>query len=106
MTIYRLPEEHIFPPVSEAEPNGLLGVGGDLNPDRVMKAYSSGIFPWYSRNQPILWFAPNPRFVIFPEELKIQRSLKKVIKKNIFEIRINKFSLYLIRIYILQIAFF
>jgi leucyl/phenylalanyl-tRNA--protein transferase len=89
MTIYRLPEEHIFPPVSEAEPNGLLGVGGDLNPDRVMKAYSSGIFPWYSRNQPILWFAPDPRFVIFPEELKIQRSLKKVIKKNIFEIRIN-----------------
>jgi len=89
MTIYRLPVEHIFPPVSEAEPNGLLGVGGDLDSDRVMKAYRNGIFPWYSRNQPILWFAPDPRFVIFPEELKVQRSLKKVIKKNIFEIRIN-----------------
>ena len=89
MTIYRLPVEHIFPPVSEAEPNGLLGVGGDLDPERVMKAYNNGIFPWYSRNQPILWFAPDPRFVLFPQELKIQRSLKKVLKKNLFDIRIN-----------------
>lgn len=89
MTIYRIPEEHIFPPVAEAEPNGLLGVGGDLAPSRLVKAYKSGIFPWYSRNQPILWFAPDPRFVLFPEEFKIQRSLKKVVKKDLFEIRIN-----------------
>lgn len=89
MTIYRIPEEHIFPPVSEAEPNGLLGVGGDLAPKRLLKAYRSGIFPWYSRNQPILWFAPDPRFVLFPNEFKIQRSLKKVVKQNRFEIRIN-----------------
>lgn len=89
MTIYRIPEEHIFPPVSEAEPNGLLGVGGDLDPERLRYAYRSGIFPWYSRNQPILWFAPNPRFVLFPNEFKIQRSLKKTVKKNKFEIRIN-----------------
>lgn len=89
MTIYRIPEEHIFPPVSEAEPNGLLGVGGDLDPERLRHAYRSGIFPWYSRNQPILWFAPDPRFVLFPENFKIQRSLKKVVKKNSFDIRIN-----------------
>ena len=89
MTIYRLPSEHIFPPVSEAEPNGLLGVGGDLDPERVIKAYRSGIFPWYSEGQPILWFAPNPRFVLFPEEFKIQRSLRKVVRKELFEIRIN-----------------
>jgi len=89
MTIYRIPEEHIFPPVSEAEPNGLLGVGGDLAPKRLLKAYRSGIFPWYSRNQPILWFAPDPRFVLFPHEFKIRRSLKKVVKQNRFEIRIN-----------------
>ena len=89
MTIYRIPDEHIFPPVSEAEPNGLLGVGGDLDPSRLLKAYRSGIFPWYSRNQPILWFAPNPRFVLFPNEFRIQRSLKKVVKQNRFEIRIN-----------------
>ena len=89
MTIYRIPEEHIFPPVSEAEPNGLLGVGGDLAPARLLKAYRSGIFPWYSRNQPILWFAPDPRFVLFPQEFRIQRSLKKVVKQNRFEIRIN-----------------
>ena len=83
MTIYRIPEEHIFPPVSEAEPNGLLGVGGDLAPARLLHAYRSGIFPWYSRNQPILWFAPDPRFVLFPQEFKIQRSLKKRLSNKI-----------------------
>ena len=89
MPIYQLPEQHIFPPAFEAEPNGLLAVGGDLHPERLFKAYQEGIFPWYSLRQPILWFAPNPRYVLFPNELHIPKSLKKTIKKNIFEIRIN-----------------
>ena len=89
MPIYQLPEQHIFPPAFEAEPNGLLAVGGDLHPDRLFKAYQEGIFPWYSHRQPILWFSPNPRFVLFPSDLHISKSLKKTIKKKQFEIRIN-----------------
>ena len=89
MPIYQLPEQHIFPPAFEAEPNGLLAVGGDLHPDRLFKAYQEGIFPWYSQRQPILWFSPNPRFVLFPSELHIPKTLKKTIKKKKFEIRIN-----------------
>ena len=78
-----------FPPVSEAERNGLLGVGGDLHPDRLFKAYQNGIFPWYSEGQPILWFAPNPRFVIPMKCFRFSRSVKKNVKSNTFEIRIN-----------------
>ncbi len=89
MPIYQLPEQHIFPPAFEAEPNGLLAVGGDMHPDRLFKAYQEGIFPWYSHRQPILWFSPNPRFVLFPSDLHISKSLKKTIKKKQFEIRIN-----------------
>ena len=83
MTIYRIPEEHIFPPVSEAEPNGLLGVGSDLAPERLLKAYRSGIFPWYSRNQPSYGLHQIPDLCC---QLTIQRSLKKVVKQNRFEI--------------------
>ena len=68
--------ESILPPVSEAEYNGLLGLGGDLHPDRLLLVYNSGIFPWYSQGQPILWFSPDPRFVLIPQEFRISRSLK------------------------------
>lgn len=89
MPVYQLPDQHIFPPVSEAERNGLLGIGGDLHPDRLFKAYQNGIFPWYSEGQPILWFAPNPRFVIPMKCFRFSRSVKKNVKSNTFEIRIN-----------------
>lgn len=74
----------LFPDVSEAllEPDGLLAIGGDLSTERLLAAYSHGIFPWYSDGQPILWWSPNPRAVLFPEELKISRSLKKAIKRQ------------------------
>ena len=75
MPVYQLPEQHIFP-VSEAERNGLLGIGGDYI-RKLFKAYHSGIFPWYSEGQPILWFAPNPRFVLPVDEFHVSRSLKK-----------------------------
>ena len=66
MPVYRIPDALVFPHPSEAEPGGLLGVGGDLSVQRLLLAYSSGIFPWYSEPQPILWFSPDPRFVLVP----------------------------------------
>lgn len=78
-----------FPPVSSAlrEPDGLLAAGGDLRPDRLLAAYRQGIFPWYSRGQPILWWSPDPRAVLFPQELRVSRSLKKNIRNRGFEAR-------------------
>ena len=75
-----------FPDVSLAleEPNGLLAVGGDLSPERLLAAYRHGIFPWFNPGEPILWWSPNPRAVLFPDEIKISRSLRKTINKSIF----------------------
>ena len=72
-----------------SEPNGLLAVGGNLKPETLLQAYSQGIFPWYSDDQPILWWSPNPRCVLYPHKLKISRSLKKTLNKNIYEIRMD-----------------
>ena len=90
MPIFRLPQEHYFPPPSLAEPNGLLAVGGDLHPQRLILAYMSGIFPWYSEGQPILWFSPEPRYVLQPEHVKIGRSLKKRIRRQDYEITMDQ----------------
>lgn len=90
MPVFRLPDEHIFPPPDLAEDNGLLAVGGDLSEPRLLLAYSMGIFPWYSENDPILWWSPDPRLVLFPDELKISRSLKQTINKHIFTVTIDK----------------
>ena len=84
---YRIPEQLLFPDPELAEPNGLLGVGGDLSIDRLRLAYSMGIFPWYSEGQPILWHSPDPRFVLRPDALKVRRSLAKRIRQQRFEIR-------------------
>ena len=80
-----------FPPVSAAltEPNGLIAIGGDLSATRLLSAYKQGIFPWFSEVEPILWWSPNPRMVLFPNELKISNSLKKTLKKQPFEVRFN-----------------
>lgn len=81
----------VFPDIQLAltEPDGLLAVGGNLKPETLLQAYNQGIFPWYSGDQPILWWSPNPRCVLYPEKLKISRSLKKTLNKNIYEIRID-----------------
>ena len=71
------------------EPNGLLAFGGDLSAERLIAAYERGIFPWYSKDEPILWWSPNPRSVIFPEKFKLSRSLKKTIKKRHFTITLD-----------------
>lgn len=80
-----------FPPVEHAlkQPDGLLAAGGDLSPERLLAAYRRGIFPWYSRGQPILWWSPDPRAVLFPTELKVSRSLAKTLRNAGFEIRFD-----------------
>jgi len=75
--------------LSLTEPDGLLAAGGDLSTERLIRAYQSGIFPWYNPDEPILWWAPNPRFVLPPEQIKISRSLAKNIRNNHFEIRMD-----------------
>ncbi|RPJ13201.1 MAG: leucyl/phenylalanyl-tRNA--protein transferase [Desulfobacteraceae bacterium] len=86
MPVYRLTEEIIFPPPQLADKTGLLAVGGDLCQERLLLAYSIGIFPWYSEGEPILWWSPDPRLVIHPGEIRISKSLEKVIKKGIFDV--------------------
>ncbi len=77
-----------FPDISDAleEPNGLLAAGGDLSPERLLEAYQHGIFPWYDDQQPILWWSPNPRAILYPDRIHISRSLKRTLKKNTFKI--------------------
>ena len=90
MPVYQLISDiPLFPPTEEAEDDGLLAVGGDLSKERLLAAYRQGIFPWYEVGQPILWWSPNPRLVLFPEELKISRSLRKALRKHEFEIRFD-----------------
>lgn len=78
-----------FPPVAQAlkSPNGLLCAGGDLSPERLLEAYRHGIFPWFSEDDPILWWSPDPRMVLFPAELKVSRSLRKAVARGAYEIR-------------------
>jgi leucyl/phenylalanyl-tRNA--protein transferase len=96
---YRLPHgdvialaEHTpFPTLSHAltEPNGLIAIGGNLSPERLLSAYRQGIFPWFSLGEPILWWSPDPRMVLYPDELYVNRSLKKVMQQAVFNIKIN-----------------
>ncbi|WP_299114664.1 leucyl/phenylalanyl-tRNA--protein transferase [uncultured Winogradskyella sp.] len=79
-----------FPDLSEATSEGLLAVGGDLSSERLLHAYKNGIFPWFDTDEPILWWSPDPRFVIFPEELKVSKSMKQILKGNKFKITVNK----------------
>jgi leucyl/phenylalanyl-tRNA--protein transferase len=87
MPVYQLPDEIIFPDPIQAEPEGLLAVGGDLSPDRLLTAYANGIFPWYSQEEPILWWSPDPRLVLYTGNFKISRSLHQTLKKNIFTVK-------------------
>jgi leucyl/phenylalanyl-tRNA--protein transferase len=86
MPIFRLVDEPIFPPPDYADPSGLLAVGGDLSKERLLEAYRLGIFPWYSDDQPLLWWSPDPRLVLDLKDFMISRSLRKTLKKAIFQI--------------------
>jgi leucyl/phenylalanyl-tRNA--protein transferase len=95
--IYYLSKSSIgFPPVENAEPDGFLAIGGDLRPERLLLAYKSGIFPWYSeesrisyQGSKILWWSPDPRFVLFPEKLHVSKSMKKVLKSGEYTVTVN-----------------
>ncbi|MCF6227402.1 MAG: leucyl/phenylalanyl-tRNA--protein transferase [Planctomycetes bacterium] len=89
MPIYQLPDEPIFPPADEAEEDGIIAIGGDFSPERLLNAYASGIFPWPHEGYPLLWFSPDPRMVLIPSELEIARSLRQRIKKQPFEVRFD-----------------
>lgn len=89
MPLSILTSELFFPPVSEAEPDGLLAVGGDLSPERILLAYRSGIFPWYDE-EPILWWSPDPRFVLFPAELKISKSMRPLLNRQKFRFSVDE----------------
>ena len=82
-------DQFYFPDPREANPDGIVAWGGDLNPARVMKAYQSGIFPWYSKNDPILWWSPNPRLIMELEDFKMSKSLKKSMKKFTYKFDTN-----------------
>jgi leucyl/phenylalanyl-tRNA--protein transferase len=90
MPIYRLIKEVIFPPPEEADPSGLLAVGGDLSSERLLEAHRLGIFPWYSDDEPILWWSPNPRLVLDLGDFKISRSLRKTLNKKIFQVTFDQ----------------
>ena len=86
MPVYRLIDEAVFPPAEEAEESGLLAIGGDLSPERLLAAYREGIFPWYTEGEPILWWSPDPRFVLFVEELHVSRSMRQFLKKEMVQV--------------------
>jgi leucyl/phenylalanyl-tRNA---protein transferase len=89
LPIFVIEDDISFPPVHLAEPDGLLAIGGDLSSKRLLDAYKKGIFPWYE-GEYILWWSPDPRFVLFPEELKISHSMKQLLKQNVFRFSINE----------------
>ncbi|MEL6194281.1 MAG: leucyl/phenylalanyl-tRNA--protein transferase [Bacteroidota bacterium] len=90
MPVFWLTEEHIFPHPELANEEGILAIGGDLHPDRLLLAYKNGIFPWYSPGEPIIWWSPDPRFVLFPGNLKVSKSMKQILRKEVFKVTINQ----------------
>jgi len=90
MPVFLISKEVTFPPPQLSSPDGLLAIGGDLSRERLLRAYKKGIFPWFSEGEPIMWWSPNPRFILYPEEIRISRSLKKTIKKGIFQVTMDQ----------------
>jgi leucyl/phenylalanyl-tRNA--protein transferase len=90
MPVYLLSDDLVFPSPKLAPKEGLLAVGGDLRQERLLLAYRMGIFPWYSRYEPILWWSPDPRLVLYPGEIRVSKSLQKTIKKGLFRITMDQ----------------
>lgn len=90
MPIFRLLDDLVFPPPDYADPSGLIAVGGDLSSERLLEGYRVGIFPWYSEDQPILWWSPDPRFVLELDQFKISRSLRKTLRRRIFHVTFDR----------------
>ena len=87
--LFILDDRLYFPPVAHANSDGLLAMGGDLSPERLLKAYKSGIFPWFNDDSLILWWSPDPRMVLFPEKIKVSKSMRQVLKRNLFRLTVN-----------------
>ncbi len=90
MPVFQLPEKCLFPDPDFAEPDGLLAVGGDLSPQRLLAAYSQGIFPWYSEGEPILWWSTAPRLVLFPDEFHVPKRLARTIRQGKFSVTVDR----------------
>src|SRR3989304_6290651 len=90
MPVFLLSHEPIFPAVELSEKNGLLAVGGDLSPERLKIAYEKGIFPWLGEDDPILWWSPDPRLVLFPDKLHVSRSMRQTLKQGIFQVTFDR----------------
>jgi leucyl/phenylalanyl-tRNA--protein transferase len=88
--MYILSKELFFPPVSEADPDGIVAIGGDLSPHRLILAYQSGIFPWFNEGEPIIWWSPDHRMVLFLDELVVSKSMRNILKRNIFKVTFNQ----------------
>ena len=90
MPVYQLTDKLIFPPADLAEKDGLLAIGGDLSPARLLLAYSRGIFPWFAEGDPILWWAPSPRLVIFPDEFKVPKRLSRIMRQGRYAVTLDQ----------------
>ena len=88
--MFLLDEDLWFPPVEYASEEGIIAIGGDLSVERLLLAYRSGIFPWFNEGEPIVWYSPDPRMVLFPEKLKVSKSMKQLIKSDKFTVTFNK----------------
>jgi leucyl/phenylalanyl-tRNA--protein transferase len=88
--MYYLTQDLFFPPVSDADSDGILAIGGDLSPERLQLAYKSGIFPWFNEGEPIIWWSPNPRMVLFLDELVVSKSMRNILNRNIFNVTFNQ----------------
>ena len=88
--MHLLGSEHIFPSADSASKDGIVAIGGDLDPNRILKAYKNGIFPWFENDDHLVWWSPDPRMVLFPEKLKISKSTKKLLKENFFKVTFNQ----------------
>lgn len=90
MPVYLLPDEAIFPDIKLAEPDGLLAIGGDLSIERLLQAYAQGIFPWYSEGQEILWWSPNPRMLLFPQDFRRSKNLTRTVQSGDFHVEFDE----------------
>jgi len=88
--MYYLSSELVFPPVNQANRDGILAIGGDLSPERLQLAYKSSIFPWFEEGEPIMWWSPNPRMVLFLDELIVSKSMRNILNRNIFTLTFNQ----------------
>lgn len=90
MTVFQLSEKLVFPPVHLANHDGILAIGGDLSPARILLAYQNGIFPWFTDEEPIVWWSPDPRSIILPHQVKVSKSMRQLIRKKCFKVTYNE----------------